>query len=211
MRKAMEALAATARNLDRKTLIAIGTAALALLVIGWQWTRARAVEQTRQHLLAQLDPAQGQDNGAAPNRSGRQGRGGWRQRAANRPVGAPAWQGNSPVGGGATWRQRPQMSDAERQARQTQRLDAMARDLHLSDPQKQQVQSLFESMRQQRQALSQSSTPLTREQRMEERMRGRVEMQYHLSQILSPQQMNEWKTLEQQRRQQWQSRGGNGA
>src|SRR5579871_1351898 len=184
MRKAIEALAATARNLDRKTLIAIGTAALALLVIGWQWTRARAVEQTRQHLLAQLDPALGQDNGAAPNRSGRQGRGGWRQRAANRPVGAPAWQGNSPVGGGATWRQRPRMSDAERQARQTQRLDAMARDIHLSDPQK-------------RQALSQSSTPLTREQRMEERMRGRVEMQYHLSQILAPQQMNEWKSLQQ--------------
>src|SRR5438552_3677908 len=122
-------------------------------------------------MLAQLDPSLSQENGAQSRRG--QGRGGRRRQAANGQAGGRGWQGNSSGPGGMAWTQRPRMSDAERQARQAQRLDQMARQLNLSGPQKQQVQALFENMRQQRQALFQNNTTPTREQRMEERMRGR--------------------------------------
>ena len=188
---------------DSKATFAILTLVVAAAAVGWQWRSAGAAARQRTAAMEMYgQPAPDSGRGAGPG-------GQWGQRGANggtQQAGTAA-RGPGPGGGGG-WQQ---MTPAERQARQQQRLDKMAKDLGLSDSQKTQVQALFEKMRQQRQAMRQQPGQpgaMTREQRMEERQRGRVEMRTAMQKILSADQLAKMDAQRQQDRQNWQNRGG---
>ena len=188
------------RQIEPRTAVAIGAIVLAVLVVGWEWSHARAVEQKREQLQMLMggprDGNRGRRTAGAPRdpSAGGQAAGA----GPNLTYGAAG-----AAGGAGGWRH---LSPEQRAARRQKQIDDMAKQLGLSEQQKSQVQQLFDQARARQRALRESEAP--REIRQEERMRDRVDMETQMSHILTQDQMNQFHLMRSERFQRRRDSGG---